>query len=84
VSATASDGKTPLHFAANQGHEEVLRLLLHHGAQLSAKDNGGWTALQCAVDGGHEGIMLLLLHGRAVKEKLWKLQRGLQPHLQIR
>jgi len=31
-------GKTPLHEASGQGHVEVVRLLLQHGADANMKD----------------------------------------------
>lgn len=34
---------TPLHVAARHGHLELLHLLLHRGADATAKDCGGWT-----------------------------------------
>jgi ankyrin repeat protein len=68
------DGLTPLHAAAQEQHEEVVRLLLSRGADITAtgaahiiESNGkdeviqGWTVLHSAAFGGHEGIITLLL-----------------------
>ena len=44
-SAKNTKGETPLHFASLPG---PARLLLKHGADVSAKDRAGGTPLQCA------------------------------------
>jgi len=36
-------GKTPLHFAVENGRTEVLRLLLDHGADANARDESDRT-----------------------------------------
>ena len=46
VNAKASNGLTPLHFAALLGHEAVARLLLEGGADLFAKGLSGETPLE--------------------------------------
>ena len=38
-------GRTPLSWAAGQGREAVVKLLLEKGAELEAKDGGGGTPL---------------------------------------
>ncbi len=34
-----ADGATALHFATEQGHREMVKLLLEHGADLNARDD---------------------------------------------
>jgi ankyrin repeat protein len=54
-------GVTPLHHAAGAGHEEVLTVLLSHGAQANSKDGQGKTPLMMASLGGHMvGVQKLL------------------------
>jgi ankyrin repeat protein len=45
-----SMGWTLLHFAAENGNEGVIRLLVEHGADVRAADRNGWTALHVAAD----------------------------------
>ncbi|KAL5975901.1 hypothetical protein ACLOJK_020229 [Asimina triloba] len=42
-------GETPLHMAAKNGCSEAAKLLLDHGASLTAKANNGMTPLHLAV-----------------------------------
>jgi hypothetical protein len=52
---------TPLIWAADNNHAEVLRLLLDRGAELEARDDDGETAFFRAVAYGHEEIVGMLL-----------------------
>ena len=45
VNARDSEGKTPLHFAAQQGTLQAVEWLLKNGADVNAKDNKGVTPL---------------------------------------
>ena len=56
-------GLTPLMWAARQGHEEVVKLLLqekHTRPDVRDKEYGR-TALAWAAEGGHEGVVRLFL-----------------------
>ena len=46
-------GWTPLHAAAEAGHDAIVRLLLDHGASVSAVTDTGYLALHLAASGGH-------------------------------
>lgn len=60
----------PLHFAAANGHIEVVKLLLDHGAHVSTTNEGGETPLHYATKGGHTEVMTILLdHGADVSAK---------------
>lgn len=53
--------QTPLHLAASGNHHDVIRLLLEHGATVSARDRYEATPLHCAAGcSGAEGVILLL------------------------
>jgi ankyrin repeat protein len=55
--------KTPLIYAAENGHVEILNLLLLHGAAagIDARDRDGKTALQHAREKSHTKIIQILL-----------------------
>jgi len=46
-----SDGRTALHGAAHKGRNEVVRLLVDHGAKLDARDNGSRDTFTGALQG---------------------------------
>ncbi|GFG20511.1 hypothetical protein IFM5058_10654 [Aspergillus udagawae] len=77
-----NDGWTPLVWAAANGHEEMVKLLLARGqADQDSKDNGGWTPLVWAAANGHEAIVKLLLATGQVDpdskdNRWWKLLPG--------
>jgi ankyrin repeat protein len=57
-------GWTPLHSAAEEGHKDLVELLITKGANVNAKDEDGVTPLQYAKIEGHTGIVeLLRKHG---------------------
>uniref|UniRef100_A0A672Q1G1 Poly [ADP-ribose] polymerase n=1 Tax=Sinocyclocheilus grahami TaxID=75366 RepID=A0A672Q1G1_SINGR len=65
---------TPLHFAAGYNRVAVVEYLLHHGADVHAKDKGGLVPLHNACSYGHyEVTELLVRHGASVNvADLWK------------
>jgi ankyrin repeat protein len=54
-------------WAAQQGHEAAVKLLLEKGAKLESRDKDCRTPLSWASSNGHEAVVKLLL------EKLAKL-----------
>ena len=60
-SKDSSYGRTPLSFAAENGREAVVKLLLKDGADLESKDSYDQTPLWWAVENGHESVVKLLL-----------------------
>jgi hypothetical protein len=69
--------RTPLSWAAEKGHEAVVKLLLEKGAELEAKDKDGRTPLLWAAKNGHEAVVKLLLENGAEPEA--KDKRGRTP-----
>ena len=60
---TDEEGSTPLMYAAANGHEKLVRLLLQvDGIDVDQKNCYGWTALlQASCYGHHEVNQLLLI-----------------------
>jgi len=46
-----ADGRTALHGAAHKGRNDVIRLLVEHGAKLDARDNGSRDTFTGALQG---------------------------------
>jgi ankyrin repeat protein len=64
------DESTPLHVASKQGHVEVARVLLDHGARITTPDMFLRTPLYCACINGHVDLTQFLLeHGASVPAK---------------
>jgi len=55
------DGRTPLHFAAQENDINTTRLLLSVGANLNIADFQGWTPLHIAVQNNDFEIVQLLI-----------------------
>ena len=55
----------PLHAAAAGRNGEAVRILLEHGAEVNARQEGGWTALHAASQNGDVDMVRLLIAGGA-------------------
>ena len=55
------NGWAPIHYAAFNGHCELLKLLIANGASLSVKLQHGETALHCAVSQNKEEAAKILI-----------------------
>jgi ankyrin repeat protein len=53
-------GRTALHNAAEEGHEEVVAWLLDKGADARSRDDNGMTPLIMASGSGHPGVLKML------------------------
>jgi ankyrin repeat protein len=63
-------GYTPLHFAAEQGHNEIVELLIANGADVNARNQWGRTPLHQAANGHNEIAELLITKGADVNAKI--------------
>jgi len=61
VNCTADEGGlTPLHYACDRGHVDVVKLLLARGANITALDEGRQTPLHYAVSNDFLEVVRLL------------------------
>ena len=65
-SSPNQDGRTALHVACREGQLEVVQYLLHHGANVHAKDLDKKTPLMDAIQNKHFSIISLLVQTGAV------------------
>jgi ankyrin repeat protein len=64
VAAQDECGLTPLHLASQQGHLNLARFLVKHGANAAAQDERGSTPLHLASQQGHLNLARFLVkHG---------------------
>ncbi|CAE7575946.1 ACBP1, partial [Symbiodinium microadriaticum] len=60
-----SERMTPLHYAADRGHTDVLNYLIDAGADLNAQDGDGQSAVMVAVMCSNKDIVQLLVSAGA-------------------
>ena len=56
VNVANSGGATPLHFASQEGHFEIVKALARAGANVGLKKNNGETAEDVARRNNHQDI----------------------------
>jgi ankyrin repeat protein len=68
----------PLHAAAAGRSRDSVRILLEHGADVNAQQEGGWTALHAASQNGDvEMVQLLIASGAHVRTRAANNQNAL-------
>ena len=65
VNEKDSRGRTPLHFASNAGHTEIIKFLIANGADVKATDPDGYTPLIWAASAGQADAARALIAGGA-------------------
>jgi ankyrin repeat protein len=65
---TNTGWSSPLHIAAQKGHDRIIRVLLQHGTEsnINLPDSEGRTPLICATIKGCKDVVALLLAGGAL------------------
>lgn len=61
VDLRASNGSTPLMFAAESGHLDAVKYLIKMGANVTLKNNEGWTTFGFALVAGQLEVIYYLL-----------------------
>lgn len=70
VDIADNDGETPLLKACQNGHLEIIKLLLENGAEVNKAKRNGATPLFAANSGGHNEVVEFLLSAGATWPKL--------------
>ncbi|QRD91476.1 ankyrin [Aspergillus flavus] len=65
VNAIEFRNKSALHIAIAHDWDNIVHLLLRHGADIDSRSDGGWTPLHNACDKGAKEIVRILLHAGA-------------------
>ncbi|XP_003385617.1 PREDICTED: myotrophin-like [Amphimedon queenslandica] len=68
VNAQITGGRSPIHFAADYGQEEVIDYLVKQGANVNLPDAHGITPLLCAIWEGHPDCVKFLISKGAKKD----------------
>lgn len=61
ISAADGNGRTLLHYAAQQSDLAHLKQIVHLGAKVDLQDQSGKTPLEIALDSGHKASAALLI-----------------------
>ena len=61
INVKDEDGWTPIMWAANCGHTDIVNLLIENGADINATNDDGCTALMEAADENHIKTVQLLV-----------------------
>ena len=74
VNARNSQGCTSLHFAAQEGRENIVKYLLDNGATVDLTDDDGDTPLSLAQNNDHDDIVELLENASRIQNIVeWSL-----------
>ncbi|TVY37959.1 Ankyrin [Lachnellula occidentalis] len=77
IDAVDAREKTSLHIAVSHDRDDIVQMLLDHGASLHARSDGGWTPFHNACQAGSEKIVGILIDAGADINA--KLLNGMSP-----
>ncbi|KAI8787368.1 ankyrin-3 [Biomphalaria glabrata] len=77
VNKQSRNGQSPLLVASEQGHLDIVKILLKNQARVDIFDEHGKTALHLAAENGHEQVADMLLYQKAFVNA--KSKHGLTP-----
>ncbi|XP_044211619.1 ankyrin repeat domain-containing protein SOWAHC-like isoform X1 [Thunnus albacares] len=63
-------GFTALHWAAKQGRQEAVDMMLCSGADVNVRSHGGYTALHLASIHGHQHVVHILINTYNAKSNI--------------
>ncbi|KAK7704099.1 hypothetical protein SLS64_008657 [Diaporthe eres] len=83
VNAKNDRGRTPLHVAAQNGQNDIVKLLISEGAEVNARTKWKYTPLTLAAESPHPDVVVTLLDsgadlGAVTKEGFTPLHRAVQ------
>lgn len=61
INVRDGSGRTPLHWACQEGYTDIVDLLVENGAQMNVQDEDGQTPLYIASAEGHYNVVKQLL-----------------------
>ncbi|XP_065883118.1 26S proteasome non-ATPase regulatory subunit 10-like [Dysidea avara] len=61
----SNNGGRPLHYAADGGHSETVKLLMELGADINVEDEAGSTPLHYAAQSGSEDVVKMIIEREA-------------------
>ncbi|KAF7595629.1 hypothetical protein BBP40_005377 [Aspergillus hancockii] len=65
VNAIEFRSKSALHIAIAHDRDDIVQLLLRHGADIDSRSDGGWTPLHNACEKGAVDLVRIILHAGA-------------------
>lgn len=83
VNAKNDRGRTPLHVAAQNGQNDMVKLLISKGAEVDARSGWKYTPLTLAAESAHRDVVLTLIDsgadlGAVTKEGFTPLHKAVQ------
>lgn len=72
VDARNDRGRTPLHVAAQNGQNDIVKLLISNGARVDARSHWKYTALSFAAESARQDVVVTLLDAGADLEAVTK------------